>query len=162
MPARISLALALLLALAAVAARADPRAGIERYDANHDGYVSFEEWRSMGGEPSAFRNADADRDGCLRGDEFDKAQARDERVKAAETAGDAWVSAKVTAALLMERELTISDMQVSTRNGQVRLSGVVHDDQAAQAAERISWQVDGVRAIVNSLSVRLPLSAQMR
>ena len=91
-----------------------------------------------------------------------KAQARDERVKAAETAGDAWVSAKVTAALLMDRALTISDMRVVTRDGRVRLSGVVRSDGEAQAAERIAWRVEGVRAVVNSLSVRPSLSAQGR
>ena len=85
-----------------------------------------------------------------------------ERLKAAETAGDAWVSAKVTAALLMDRELTISDMRVTTRDGQVRLSGVVHRDDEAQAAERIAWRVEGVRAVVNSLSVQPSLSAQNR
>jgi hypothetical protein len=156
------LSLALCLALAGTAARADPRHGIERYDADGDGYVSFEEWRSMGGEPSAFHDADADRDHRLHGDELDKAQARDERVKAAETAGDAWVSAKVTAALLMDRALTISDMRVITREGRVRLSGVVRSDQEAQAAERIAWRVEGVHAVVNSLSVRPALSAQSR
>ncbi len=162
MPARIWLPLAILLALASAAARADPRDGVERYDVNHDGYVSFDEWRSMGGEPSVFRDADADRDGRLRGDELDKARARDERLKAGETAGDAWVSAKVTAALLMDRELTISDMRVITRDGQVRLSGVVRRDDEAQAAERVAWRVEGVRAVVNSLSVRPSLSARTR
>ena len=158
----IRLCLVLCLALAAAAARADPRLGIERYDADGDGYVSFDEWRSMGGEPSAFRDSDADRDQRLRGDELVKAQARDERVKAAETAGDAWVSAKVTAALLMDRALTISDMRVVTRDGRVRLSGTVRSDGEAQAAERIAWRVEGVRAVVNSLSVRPSLSAQGR
>jgi len=158
----IWLSLAFCLALAGTAARADPRHSIERYDANGDGYVSFDEWRSMGGEPSAFHDADADGDQRLQGDELDKAQARDERVKAAETAGDAWVSAKVTAALLMDRALTISSMRVTTRNGRVRLSGVVRSDQEAQSAERIAWRVEGVRAVDNSLSVRPTLSASDR
>jgi hypothetical protein len=162
MTARIRLSLMLCFVLAAAAAHAAPGDGTERYDANHDGYVSFEEWRSMGGEPSAFRASDVDRDRRLSGEEFDKARARDERLKAPETAGDAWVSAKVTAALLMDRELTISDMQVATRNGQVRLSGAVRSDDEAQAAERIAWRVEGVRAVVNSLSVRPALSAQRR
>ena len=159
---KIWLFLALCLALAASAVRADPRQSIERYDANGDGYVSFDEWRSAGGEPSAFRDSDADLDQRLRGDELDKAQARDERVKAAETAGDAWVSAKVTAALLMDRALTISGMRVTTRDGRVRLSGAVRSDEEAQAAERIAWRVEGVRAVVNSLSIRPALSAQGR
>jgi len=113
MPARIWLTLALCLASAVGAARADPGAGIER-------------------------------------------------VKPAEAAGDAWVSARVAAALLMDDELAISDMQVATHKGRVQLSGVVHSDQEAQAAERIAWRVEGVHAVVNSLSVQPALSAQTR
>jgi osmotically-inducible protein OsmY len=85
-----------------------------------------------------------------------------DRVRPAEAAGDAWVSAKVTAALLMDTQLTIADMRVTTRNGRVRLAGVVQRDDEAQAAERIAWRVEGVRAVVNSLSVRPPLSARTR
>jgi len=159
--AKITLAvLALLLAIAAAAARADSGDGVERYDANRDGYISFDEWRNMGGEPSAFRASDADGDGRLRGEELERAEARDARLKAAETAGDAWVSAKVTAALLMDRALTIADMRVTTRKGRVRLAGVVHSEDDARAAERIAWRVEGVHAVINSLSVRPRLSAQ--
>lgn len=158
----IPAALALFLAFAGAAARADRGDGVERYDANRDGYVSFDEWRNMGGEPSAFRASDADHDGRLHGDELDRAEARDERLKAAETAGDAWVSAKVTAALLMDRSLTIKEMRVTTRKGEVRLAGVVQSSEDARAAARIAWGVEGVHAVVNSLSVRPKLSAQER
>ena len=154
--------LALFLALTGAAARAGPSDGIDRYDADHDGYVSFDEWRNMGGEPSAFRASDADDDGRLRGKELERAEARDARLKAAETAGDAWVSAKVTAALLMDRALTISDMRITTSKGEVRLAGVVQSSEDAQAAEQIAWGVEGVHAVVNSLSVRPALSAQDR
>jgi len=85
-----------------------------------------------------------------------------ERVKPAEAAGDAWVSARVAAALLMDDGLTIEDMHVATHDGRVRLSGVVHSDEQAQAAGRIATQVEGVHAIVNSLSVRPAQSAQRR
>ena len=153
-------ALVLFLALAGSAARADPGERVERYDANRDGYVSFDEWRNMGGEPSAFRASDANGDGRLRGDELDRAEARDERLKAAETAGDAWISAKVTAALLMDRALTIADMRVTTRKGEVRLAGVVQSSEDALTAERIAWRVEGVHAVVNSLSVQPKLSAK--
>jgi BON domain/EF hand len=162
MLARIRLIFALCLVSAAGAACADPGEAAERYDANHDGYVSYGEWLGMGGEPAAFKASDADHDGRLSGDEFDKAQARDERIKAAESAGDAWVSAKVAAALLMDAELTISDMRVTTKDGRVQLSGVVRSDDDAQAAERIAWRVEGVHAVVNALSVRPAMSARSR
>ncbi|HKI63029.1 MAG TPA: BON domain-containing protein [Burkholderiales bacterium] len=135
MLARIWLPLALFfLALAGAIARADPDDEMGRHDASRDGYASFGERRSIGGE----------------------------RVKPAEATGDAWVSARVAAALLMDDELAISDMQVATHKGRVQLSGVVHSDQEAQAAERIAWRVEGVHAVVNSLSVQPALSAQTR
>jgi len=155
-------AFAILFALAAAAARADPAVAPRGYDANGDGAVSFEEWRSMGGAPSAFRASDANHDGRLQGKELERAEARDARLKAAETAGDAWVSAKVTAALLMDRALDITDMRVTTRKGQVSLSGVVHSSDEARAAERIAWRVEGVRAVLNSLTVQPALSARNR
>lgn len=133
MPARISLLLAVFLALTSAAARGDPGDGAQRHAPNPD-HVSADEWRGTSGD----------------------------RVRPAEAAGDAWVSAKVAAALLMDTQLTISDMRVTTRNGRVRLSGVVQRDDDAQAAERIAWRVEGVRAVVNSLSVRPPLSARTR
>lgn len=85
-----------------------------------------------------------------------------ERVRPAEAAGDAWVSARVAAALLMDDDLAISDMQITTHDGRVQLSGVVDSDEDARAAERIVWRVEGVHAVVNSLSVRSALSAQGR
>lgn len=155
-------ALATLLALAAAVARAGPAGTPQGYDANGDGAVSFDEWRGMGGAPSAFRASDANHDGRLQGSELDRAEARDARLKAAETAGDAWVSAKVTAALLMDKALDITDVQVTTRKGQVHLTGVVHSSDEARAAERIAWRVEGVRAVRNSLTVQPALSAQTR
>jgi BON domain/EF hand len=153
---------ALWLAFAAGAACADPGNIAGRYDANHDGYVSYGEWVGMGGEPSAFKASDANHDGRLSGEEIEKAQARDARVKAAEASGDAWVSARVTAALLMDEALTISDMQVATKDGRVRLTGSVRSEDDAQAAERIAWRVEGVHAVDNALLVRPPFSARSR
>lgn len=126
--------LALCVAFAAAAARADPGDGAERHADNHDGQASSDEWRGTG----------------------------EERVKPAEAAGDAWVSARVAAALLMDDDLSISDMQITTHDGRVQLSGVVRSDDDALAAERIAWRVEGVHAVVNSLSVRPSLSAQSR
>jgi BON domain len=85
-----------------------------------------------------------------------------ERVKPAEATGDAWMSARVAAALLMDDDLIISDMQVSAHDGRVRLSGVVRDEDDIVAAERIAWRVEGVHSVVSSLSVRPALSAQGR
>ena len=85
-----ALALAALLAFASPAvARA---AGAYDYDANHDGYVSRDEWRRLGGDERVFGGSDADHDGRLDRDEIVKAMSWDERIKAAEYAGDAWIT----------------------------------------------------------------------
>jgi hyperosmotically inducible periplasmic protein len=146
-----TLALAALLALAAPAACAG---GSYAYDANHDGYVSRDEWRRLGGDPAVFRGSDADHDGRLDRDEIVKAMSWDERVKAAEYAGDAWITAKVKAALLMDEAIRASRVSVVTRDGTVELSGVVRSDAEARQAARLASQVEGVRKVINSLTVK--------
>ena len=81
-----------------------------------------------------------------------------ERVRPAEAAGDAWLSARVAAALLMDDDLAISDMQITTHDGRVELSGEVRSDEDARAAERVVWRGEGVHAGVNSLSLQPALS----
>lgn len=76
-----SLALAALLGpLAAVNVLADGNKektapsgfNFKAYDANADGQVSAEEFRSQGGNEEAFREADADQDNRLSSEEFAK------------------------------------------------------------------------------------------
>jgi hypothetical protein len=145
-----ALAVAALLALASPAARAD---GSYDYDTNHDGYVSQDEWRRLGGDPRVFRGSDADHDGRLDRDEIIKAMSWDERIKAAEYAGDAWITAKVKAALLMDEVVRAARVSVVTRDGTVELSGVVHSDAEARRAARLASRVEGVRRVINSLAV---------
>jgi hypothetical protein len=85
-----------------------------------------------------------------------------ERARPAEAAGDAWIRAGVAAALLMDDALSVEDMRVTTKDGRVRLSGVVPSNDDARAAERIAWRVEGVHAVVDALSVRGARSAPDR
>ena len=149
-----TLALAIAVALASPAARADGGFGRAGYDADHDGYVSLGEWRALGGEPRVFRGSDANADGRLDGDEIIKAMSWDERVKAAEYAGDAWITAKVMAVLLLDKAIGVSGVSVLTRDGTVELSGVVRSDAEARHAARLASQVEGVRKVINSLTVK--------
>jgi osmotically-inducible protein OsmY len=108
----------------------------------------------MGGDPRAFRAADTNGDGRLDSSEIGRAQSWDERIKAAETAGDAWITAKVSAALLLDQDVSVAGVSVVTHDGTVRLAGTVRSAAEAQAAMRVAAQVEGVVAVVNALTVK--------
>jgi len=140
--------LALLLALACSHARADGQS------------ISLAEWLREGGDPRAFRGSDANGDGRLDADEIVKARSWDARIKAAEYAGDAWTTAKVKAVLLLNDEVQGPLVSVTTRNGTVTLSGALRSDEEARAAVRLAAQVEGVRKVVNSLTVGRAVAAR--
>jgi hyperosmotically inducible protein len=154
-----SSALVALLALACSASRAQGSAVFDGYDANHDGSVTLDEWRRVGGDPLVFQGSDADGDGRLDRDEIVKARSWDERVKAAEYAGDAWVTAKVKAVLLMDQAVSGAGVKVVTHDGNVQLSGFVASDEESRHAARLASQVEGVRTVVNSLTVKRAVAA---
>ena len=139
-----------LLALACPAARADGKS------------VSLAEWLRSGGDPRAFRGSDADGDGRLDADEVVKARSWDARIKAAEYAGDAWTTAKVKAALLLNDEVDGPQIGVTTRDGTVTLSGTVRSREEAVSAERLASEIEGVHKVVNSLTVGRAVAEQRR
>lgn len=151
-PAQFLLAslVAVLLALACPFARADDKS------------VTLGEWLKSGGDPRAFRGSDADSDGRLDADELVKARSWDARIKAAEYAGDAWTTAKVKAALLLNDEVDGPQVRVATHDGTVTLSGTVRSHEEAMAAERLALEIEGVRKVVNSLTVGRAVAAQRR
>ena len=115
--------------------------------------MSRDEWRRLGGDERVFGGSDADHDGRLDRDEIVKAMSWDERIKAAEYAGDAWITAKVMAALLMDEAVRTARVRVVTRDGTVELSGIVRSDAEARHAARLASRVEGVRRVINSLAV---------
>ena len=127
---------------------------LKLYDSNRDGTVSLQEWLEHGGSLRAFRAADANRDGRLDAAEVVKANSYNDRIKAAEFAGDAWTTAKVKAALLQDAAVSALDVDVHTRDGVVQLSGFVRSAQQATRAADIAAHVEGVRKVVNALIVK--------
>jgi hyperosmotically inducible protein len=146
-------ALAAAPALAAPAEKASAP-GFAVYDRDKDGAVSQAEFLVQGGHEQAFREGDANRDNRLSSDEFIKASAYNDRLKAGKLADDAWISAKVKALLVRDKEVKGLDVKVQTHKGMVLLSGWVDDaDQIAQA-EKIARGVEGVKMVSNDLRIK--------
>jgi hyperosmotically inducible protein len=140
-------------ALAAPAAKA-AAPGFAAYDKDRDGAVSQAEFLVQGGHEQAFREGDANGDNRLSSDEFIKANAYNDRLKAGKVMDDAWISAKVKALLLKDEQVRGLDVKVQTHKGNVLLSGWVDDaDQIAQA-EKIARRVEGVKMVANDLRIK--------
>jgi hyperosmotically inducible protein len=140
-------------ALAAPAERASAP-GFAAYDRDKDGAVSQAEFLVQGGHEQAFHEGDANRDNRLSSDEFIKASAYNDRLKAGKLVDDAWISAKVKALLLKDEQVRGFDVKVQTHKGMVLLSGWVDDaDQIAQA-EKIARGVEGVKMVSNDLRIK--------
>jgi hyperosmotically inducible protein len=151
------LAVAALPCGAADAAGADKRAASAEFrqlDANRDGYVSRDEARSIKGFEKAFQQADDNRDGRLDADEFVKAQAVHDRVRAGRYVEDSVITARVKAALLGDPVVSAFAVSVETYKGIVRLSGFVKDLAQARRAGEIAAGVEGVLTVRNALAVK--------
>lgn len=150
----------LLAALAATSAHAadgnsqQESPSFTRLDANRDRYVSREEARKLPNFERAFVEADDNRDGKLDADEFVKAQAIYDRMRAQQYLDDSLITAKVKAALLKDLQLKGLEVKVETYRGTVLLSGFVTDGEQARRAAEIAAGVEGVAAVRTSLIVK--------
>ena len=140
-------------ALAAAAAKASAP-GFKAYDKDGDGAVSQAEFLVRGGQELAFREGDANRDNRLSGDEFIKASAYNDRLKAGKLGDDAWISAKVKALLLKDQQVRGLDVKVQSHEGNVLLSGWVDDVGQIAQAEKIARRVEGVKMVANDLRIK--------
>jgi hyperosmotically inducible protein len=66
---------------------------------------------------------------------------------------DIAITGMVREELAADSRVSVSSINVSTRNGVVRLSGVVRDYEARETAEKLAMSVDGVRAVENRISI---------
>ncbi len=73
--------------------------------------------------------------------------------RAAAVMDDAGITAKVSAGLAQDAELSAVKIDVDTRNGIVTLNGPVKTKQASERATQIAQGVQGVNSVVNQLTV---------
>ena len=155
-PRILNLALAGALgAFSAVAlATAPVMPNFKSVDSNGDGKVTLEEFAAKGGQPQAFREGDANRDSHLSSDEYVKAVANNDRIKAGKFADDAWITAKIKTLLVKDEGVQGMSVKVDTHNGDVQLSGWVNSPDQIARAEKIALGVDGVKGVRNDIQVK--------
>ena len=139
-------------AASALAAPAVP--GFKTYDSNGDGVVSRAEFVALGGQEEAFREGDANQDDHLNHDEFAKANAYNDRIKAGKYADDAWITARVKALLLKDEGVKGLGINVETDQGTVKLSGWANNDTQIAQAEKVARSIEGVKKIKNDLQIK--------
>ena len=66
---------------------------------------------------------------------------------------DTAISKAVKEALLKDKSVDLTDVNVRTADGSVALSGTVSSLNAREHAVKLAWQVTDVRAVVNHLEV---------
>lgn len=125
-----------------------------RLDTSRDGFLSREETSGLINFATAFDDADDNRDGRLDPDEFAKAQAIHERVRAGTYLNDTVITAKVKAALIKDRDVRAHLINVEVFKGTVQLSGFVNSDLQARRAAEIAAGIGGVVEVKNALIVK--------
>ena len=139
---------------AATNAKSHPYQSFESLDKDKDGYLSREETRAIVNFDAAFKDGDDNKDGRLDANEYAKAQAIQERVRAGTYASDTWITTKVKAALMKDRDVRATQVNVETFKGVVQLSGFVNNEMHARKAAEIASKIEGVVEVKNALVVK--------
>lgn len=128
--------------------------GFKDADRNNDGMVNLQEFMAQGGYAQAFQEGDANADKQLTSDEYAKAVANNDRIKAGKYVDDAWITAKVKALLVKDDGVKGLEVKVETYKGNVQLSGWVSDPTQIAQAERLARSVEGVKSVKNDLQIK--------
>jgi len=70
------------------------------------------------------------------------------------TADDATITASVKSKLVADKAANLTRVDVDTNNGTVYLNGTVESAEQKARAERLAWQAQGVKSVVNNLQVQ--------
>jgi osmotically-inducible protein OsmY len=76
------------------------------------------------------------------------------RVSTGEPVTDAWITTKVTSALIEDPQIKATEVNVETFKGTVQLSGFVSSNAAIYKAERAVRGIKGVTGIKNDMRVK--------
>ena len=149
----------LLLGLVTACASSPDRSGLfYQSDVNHDGYITLGEWEQTGRSDVAFLAADRDHRNKLDEAEFYEAIRLNEQSKnigeAQQHDNDRQISKNVVNALGDSNDINGAAINVETYRGTVQLSGTVRTVTEKQHAEAIARNVDGVRQVFNSITVK--------
>lgn len=127
-------------------------------DVNHDGYVSLDEWRAMGGLELAFLAADQTHRGKLNESEFNDARrlnaGAQSDAQSAQKISDAQITAAVQQALAARRDINAWAIRVETYQGAVQLSGTVRSLAEKQAAESVARSAAGTQQVFNNITLQ--------
>lgn len=66
---------------------------------------------------------------------------------------DNTITARVNSLLVQDRQITAMNIEVTTRNGVVTLTGTVPSRSLSERAARLAASVEGVKTVVNHLRV---------
>ena len=154
-----ALALAACAALAPAPARATDTApagenAFSAMDTNHDGCISLQEWKRGHTDKKAFYQADGKHTGCLDQTAYLKAVALSTGHATGRYLSDAWITAKVKAALVKDEKLKGLDVGVNTHQGIVQLSGWAANPKLAHRAVKIAASVEGVKGVQDDLNTQ--------
>ncbi len=123
-------------------------------DTNHNGCISLQEWERSHADRKAFYQADGKHTGCLDQTAYLKAVALSTGHATGRYLSDAWITAKVKAALVKDEKLKGLDVNVNTHKGVVQLSGWADNPELAHRAVRIATTVEGVKGVQDDLNTK--------
>ena len=67
---------------------------------------------------------------------------------------DATITASVKSKLVADKASNLTRVDVDTNHGTVYLNGTVDSAEQKSRAERLAWQAQGVKSVVNNLQVQ--------